>query len=178
VNLNGCISRNEVRITHTLKPRFSLGNDTLLCQGQSLTLKAPVNAGVIQWQDGTNTPAFFVDKPGTYKLTITNACGTATDEIQVEQGPCTLQMPTAFTPNGDGLNDVFRVRYPEMVKEFKMLVYDRWGAKVFESSNARVGWDGKRNGILLPAGNYIYTIAYTSAEGKPGTLHGWVMLVR
>jgi gliding motility-associated-like protein len=87
-------------------------------------------------------------------------------------------MPTAFTPNDDGLNDDFRVKYPEMVKEFKMLIYNRWGARVFESSNARVGLDGKRNDMLQPAGNYIYSIAYTNAEGKPGTLHGRVMLVR
>lgn len=178
VNLNGCITRSSIVIQHILKPRPDIGNDTLLCNGQTLQLVAPATATDYRWQNGSTAPVFIASQPGVYSITVTNSCGSTTDEIKVDMGACYVQMPNAFTPNNDGLNDVFRVKYPEFIKTFSMLIFDRWGNKVFQTTDARNGWNGNSNGLTQPSGNYIWNISYTDIEGKTESLKGWVVLIR
>lgn len=72
-----------------------------------------------------------------------------------------LEIPNTFTPNGDGVNDEFRVVYRSL-RKFNMLIYNRWGRKVFESSNPAEGWDGTVGGSMGAPGVYFY---YIEAEG-------------
>lgn len=79
----------------------------------------------------------------------------------------TLTMQDYFTPNNDGKNDVFRAPIAYVAKEFKMIIYDRWGTKVFETSDSQEGWNGKySNGNVAPLGAYIY---YLKVKGSDGT---------
>jgi gliding motility-associated-like protein len=84
-------------------------------------------------------------------------------------------VPNAFTPNGDGLNDTFRpvVDY-ERVRQFSMVIYNRWGQLVFETTNPAEGWDGKN----APAGVYSWVISYSDMVGKVMKMRGSVVLVR
>jgi gliding motility-associated-like protein len=77
--------------------------------------------------------------------------------------PCpnnrTMQAPNAFTPNGDGINDELCLfGWDECVNSFHMMIYDRWGSKVFETNDADFCWDGKYKGKLLDPGVYVYFI--------------------
>jgi len=66
-------------------------------------------------------------------------------------------VPNAFTPNGDGINDVFRV-YGSGFISFNLKVFDRWGEKVFETSDPNIGWDGTFRGELLPPDVFVYYV--------------------
>lgn len=87
-------------------------------------------------------------------------------------------IPSAFSPNGDGRNDVFRIfnmRYQKLV-EFR--VFNRWGKDVFSTTNPEDGWDGKVNGVPQDAGVYYYIIKVTRPDGKDVMYKGDVTLVR
>jgi gliding motility-associated-like protein len=92
----------------------------------------------------------------------------------------TEDIPTGFTPNGDGLNDVFRVvglKYQDLV-DFR--VYNRWGQQVFYTNNYKDGWDGTFNGVKQDMGTYFYTIivARPGGAGNDIVYKGEVTLIR
>jgi len=88
-----------------------------------------------------------------------------------------LFVPNAFTPNNDGINDVF-MPAGIYIKEYQMQIYSRWGEKLFESSDIHQGWDGKFKEEYCPAGVYYYQMMVKTAEGKNKTISGSVHLLR
>jgi len=89
-----------------------------------------------------------------------------------------LYIPNAFTPNGDGLNDVWTVYPAGGVEVLRVRVYDRWGELVYESGGGVVGWDGRFRGEEAPAGVYVYVVEYRDGEGRLLRRAGDVTLVR
>lgn len=94
-----------------------------------------------------------------------------------------LSVPNAFTPNGDGKNDVFKPLTPVIIPErYNMLIYNKWGQKIFETNRISSGWDGTFKGTLMPAGVYTYVINYEFAipdsENKAKVVRGCVLLMR
>jgi len=87
-------------------------------------------------------------------------------------------VPTAFTPNQDHMNDLFRIKYPNIVKTVYIVVYNRLGQKIFETTDPHKGWDGTVNGIPQPMGTYVWRINYTDAENNKESLSGYVVLIR
>lgn len=78
-----------------------------------------------------------------------------------------VYIPEAFTPNGDGINDVFNAKYSYTPTDFEMKVYNRWGYIVFQTTDPNEGWDGKQsNGQPAPTGTYIYQIKVKSSENS------------
>jgi gliding motility-associated-like protein len=135
-------------------------------------------SGQYLWQDGSTQSYFLVSDTGTYTLQVSNICGTSAGAIVVAQGLCVLRMPNAFTPNGDGHNDVFRVKYPFSVSSFVMVVYDRWGQAVFQTKNIGDGWDGTIHGSPAPAGTYVWYISLVDFQGKLQQGKGTLELIR
>lgn len=175
--IGNCKASDDIEINYIDKPVFSLGLDSLLCSGQQIVLAAPENFDSYKWQDGSSARQFTVIEPGIYTLDVTNKCGTTRKEIIIVKTICTLNMPSAFTPNGDGNNDLFRVKYPSFIKEFHFVVYNRFGQKVFETKDAYKGWDGRFNGALQPPGTYVWFISLTDNDGKRNTGKGSVLLI-
>ena len=100
-------------------------------------------------------------------------------DVTVSPGRCQLFIPSAFTPNGDGLNDVFKALYGENVTEFNLQVYDRWGELVFSTKNKAKGWDGRYKGQLQNSGIYVWIIRYkTTIDLEEKMMKGTVMLIR
>lgn len=178
VSLQGCSVTDSIAITYHTVPIFSLGADTMICEGTTILLSPGLNDPDLRWQDNSTGATYTITEPGTYSLTATNSCGSATREIQVTPGVCMLVIPNAFTPNGDGHNDVFRVKYPQFIRTFHMAIFDRWGQRVFETADARQGWDGYFHGQAQPAGTYVWTIYYHDVEGKDANRSGTVLLIR
>jgi gliding motility-associated-like protein len=85
--------------------------------------------------------------------------------------PLHLYIPSAFTPNGDGLNDTFGIK-GEGIKDYHLFIYDRWGEIIFESTNLRQQWDGKCNGKPAEQGTYVYQLFAlgTGAKGRSGSV--------
>jgi len=88
-----------------------------------------------------------------------------------------LWFPTAFTPNGDGLNDTFALQGIS-IKEFNMQIYNHWGEQVFESNSLYEGWDGKFRGNLCPPEVYTVIIKARKQNGQSVFYSGFVLLVR
>lgn len=91
--------------------------------------------------------------------------------------PPTLYVPTAFTPNGDDLNDIFS-SFGEFVEEFDMEIYDRWGKLIFHGTDQQKGWDGRINGQAASEGVYVFKIRVVGYDGQVLTRSGSVTLLR
>lgn len=179
VTLQGCIGGDTITAIYLPTPLFTLGSDTFICKGTTLLLSPAVNTPVSYlWQNATTNPTYTITTDGIYSLTVGNKCGIFTDSLKVTMGLCNLLMPSAFSPNRDGVNDVFRVKYPFPVKTFNMAIYNRWGQKIFESSNITKGWDGTYQGLLQPVGTYIWVISLVDGDGASQSGKGTVVLIK
>lgn len=93
------------------------------------------------------------------------SCEAYGETYTVHIGASDLRIPNAFTPNGDGVNDVWKVAYRSLVS-FKCSIFDRYGNQIFTFSDPSQGWDGKHNGKFVKSGVYYYVIEATGADGK------------
>lgn len=178
VDLNGCLKKDTVKFQYLNPPLFNLGSDTMVCIGTKILLTGGNAQGTYTWQDQSLGQTFSVNSPGIYWLNVINKCGQLTDSIKIVEGYCELLMPNAFTPNGDGKNDVFRIRYPQYYKKIRLLVFNRSGVKLFETNDGSKGWDGRYNNQEQPSENYIWMIEYTDLLNNSSTKSGTVMLIR
>ncbi len=87
-------------------------------------------------------------------------------------------IPNGFTPNGDGLNDIFRPQQTFGITQYKMKIYNRLGQVVFKSEDASKGWNGILKGESLPQDVYIWVVRYKSFTGKWYDLKGTITLIR
>ena len=86
-------------------------------------------------------------------------------------------IPNAFTPNHDGLNDVFKPA-GMYILEYKLQIFSRWGEQIFESSDLNTGWDGRFKGAECPTDNYFYQVTAKGTNGKSLKKAGTVLLLR
>ncbi|HRN71486.1 MAG TPA: gliding motility-associated C-terminal domain-containing protein [Ginsengibacter sp.] len=100
----------------------------------------------------------------------------AAAKIKVVNG--LFAVPNAFSPNGDGLNDIFRLAFPVPTERFVMRVFNRFGTKVFESHDTSLGWNGYYRGEPQPAGTYTYTIEIKEPGKDAYSKKGVVQLIR
>ena len=179
VNLDGCVARDSVDINYLNKPGFTLGNDTTICHGETITLQPVVNGPAnYLWQDGSSQSTFLVTDTGVFTLRVANTCGSLSSQISVKQGLCDLMLPSAFTPNGDGVNDIFRIRYPFRVKSFRLAVYNRLGQKIFETADMTKGWDGTYHGLPQPADVYVWVASLVRLNNTTQASRGIITLLR
>jgi gliding motility-associated-like protein len=164
-------------ITTSPKPVYTISksNDVDCIVGQS-RLNATGGA-LYNWSPAATLSNSTIANPvatpaqtTTYYLQLTGANGCViTDSIQVKVIIGNLQngylLPTAFTPNGDGLNDCFGVKSWGNLSRLEMNIYNRWGQLLFHSTNASNCWDGTYKGIPQPTGTFVYQIKATSICG-------------
>ena len=170
-----------------------LPGDSTIILGSSIQLSTvfgPYSSDSIKsyaWSPGEglsciDCPAPLVDPYGTqniYTVTVTYNQGClaiATVRINVEGEP-PIYVPNAFSPNGDGTNDIFYV-YGDGIKTLQLRIFNRWGEKVFESDNQSNGWDGTYKGQLQPPGVYVYTVDLVYLNNRTRFKDGSVTLIR
>ncbi len=179
VDQQGCTERDSINVDFKPLPSVDLGRDTALCAGEQLVLDATAANATYQWNTGAVTPNITVTNSGTYNVTVTVSGCSASDTVIVEPGSCKLYMPTAFTPNGDGLNDGFGMINTGSISNYKLEVYNRWGEVVFRTINKQERWDGQFKGKPATPGSYIWILTYTkNNEPLPVTARGSVQLIR
>lgn len=168
---------HEVQVQFRAAPVLVL-NDTSRCEGQFYRIELPDTwQGAYQWNDGSSERIRILTDSGWYSAQITNPCGTASDAFYLSLVDCACHMylPTAFTPNGDGLNDELVVITRCPLSHFQLEVYNRWGQQIFASNDIRRGWDGTYQGELLPPGSYPFLIRYVpegrNARVEKGVVH-------
>ena len=115
----------------------------------------------------------------TYTVLITYNQGcTASASVQITvNGEPPVYVPNAFTPNADGVNDVWYV-YGTGIKDMKAMIFDRWGEKVFESDDQSIGWDGTFRGQMQSPDVYIYLVNIVYLDGTTTSKQGSVTLIR
>lgn len=147
---------------------INLGNDTTMCHaGKDVPVVITTNTILpnYMWNTGDTTWQITVAERGMYSLQSRFRCGTVSDSIFVDECPPMVFLPNAFSPNNDGINDVFRA-ISINTKIDLMVIYDRWGQKIFESSDPSPAWDGTLNNENLPAGLYAYVLYFSDIESS------------
>ena len=177
--LDGCessITKTSVAIYP--KPSFSFGTEKTICSGEFIILD-PGYFKEYLWQDSSTSRTYKVTQAGNYHLVVKNAFGCSyAGSIDIkEHCPTALFIPNSFTPNNDGLNDYFHI-VGENITDFKLIIYNRWGQKVFESNSLDYEWDGKCNGIICQPNVYYFQVIAKGNNGFVKNVSGTITLVR
>lgn len=188
------ISSQVVTLDNEVKAIFS--TDNIICPEDRLAVTNMSTGHIDIWKwtydvIGTsnleNPPPFLfptINREAYYtvKLTVTNStlgCSDSTRHTLTVLDHCFIDVPTAFTPNNDGLNDYFRPHNALKADNYEFRVYNRWGQLVFHSRNWQDKWDGKINGQVQPTGVYVWFLTYTNRDTKqPVFKKGTVTLIR
>jgi gliding motility-associated-like protein len=124
-----------------------------------------------------NREAYYTVKLVVYNTTLN--CADSTRKTLTVLDHCLIEVPTAFTPNNDGLNDFFRPHNALKADNYQFKVYNRWGQLVFQSNNWQAKWDGRINGALQGTGVYVWMLSYTHRDTKlPVFRKGTVTLIK
>ena len=143
--------------------------DGSLKESQTLGLSTSIDLGEQHLQHDGNV----------YLITAVSKDGTTESSsnpyvLDIEQE---AYFPNAFTPDGDGLNDVFKVE-GKFVKSIELEIYNRWGELIFRTTDIKNGWDGQAKGRVAPTGTYIYKALVETMDGGQQSRHGTVFLIR
>ncbi|HIE15796.1 MAG TPA: T9SS type B sorting domain-containing protein, partial [Bacteroidales bacterium] len=129
-----------------------------------------------EWSNGSISEDISDLGNGIYWLTVTDMNGcTAIDTIKVEADSYGIIIYNSFSPNADGVNDVWNIKNIQYYPECKVQIFNEWGNLVFTSEGYEIPWDGNNNGTALPAGTYYYIIDLGNGD-KP--FSGAVSLIK
>ncbi len=190
---NGCpsVQKAAVVVTVSALAAVSAGNDTTVAIGQPLQLNAVDvnNTGFTQyvWSPSTGLndpdvamPVAVLDQDITYTVMASTPAGceaAATVQVKVYAGP-DIYVPNAFTPNGDGHNDVIRA-IPVGLRDFKYFnIYNRYGQMVFSTADPSKGWDGIIGGNPQPTATFVWQAEGVDYKGNAVRRKGFVILIR
>jgi gliding motility-associated-like protein len=181
VDLNGCDTSGTISIQYSSKPILNLGKDTSICNSEKALLNAYFPGASYTWQDGSTGSQFQVTSAGKYFVEVRNICGITTDSILViyENCACKFNVPNVFSPNNDGLNDIFKPKYICDLSDYSLQIFNRWGQLIFQSNKPDMGWDGSYQSRVQPTGTYVWMILYHDIiTGKLVRKQGTVVLIR
>jgi gliding motility-associated-like protein len=180
---NSCQISEPFAVRRSRLYALRLPSDTSICKNDTLTLAKALPGVQFRWNGNTDS-IIRISQPGTYYIRASDSMGCAKDfTVKAEYKECTactVFVPKAFTPNGDGKNDVLRGRINCPVDKYHLQVYNRWGQKVFESRNPDTGWDGTYRGEKAPAEVYVYYVKFkhSSFEKNFKLVKGTVLIIR
>ncbi|MBI4648584.1 MAG: PKD domain-containing protein, partial [Bacteroidia bacterium] len=176
---NECTASYSDTIIVYPSPQIALDDDTILCGNDTKILDAGNPGAIYLWSSGANTQTIIAHE-GDGKIWVIveqNNC-SATDTINIlECNQNIVDVPTAFSPNNDGNNDVLYV-YGNNIAELEFLIFNRFGELVFESHNQNHGWNGTRNEKQCEIEVYVYYLKCKFINGTIITKGGNVSLVK
>ena len=184
-----CTLKDTVVITVSVSPTVFAGDDVTVVKGDDATLIASVDNTVsFVWSPTTylsnpnslNTLSVRPQQTTIYRLTATNSIGCSKfDEVKVIVLPYCIKVKSAFSPNGDGVNDTWMV-YDQFdcLTNVSLTVFNRYGSKVYENRNYRNEWRGTYNGQSLPDATYYYVINFALTGGRVQQVRGDVTILR
>ncbi len=183
--LASCVNTAETTVD-IQSPTADAGNDTIIYYGEAALLDA--DGGV----DYSWSPSTGLDDPNSetplaaplvttvYTVTVTTEIGCVfTDQVTVEvSSDAMVGIPTAFSPNEDGTNDMFLPFVRGDVSVWDLQVFNRWGEVVFATNDFTKGWNGKVEGDDQPIGTYVYVLTFQDMDGDAYAEQGNFVLVR
>ena len=149
-------------------------------------MQASGSAGSYLWTPSTGLSSATVLNPvaspaatTTYSLRVTTTQGCiANDDVTITVVPYCIKPMNGFTPNGDGINDLWLITNGNCLSSAKVQVFNRYGAKVFEDKDYKNNWNGTYNGKPLPDGTYYYVISFQLINRRTETKTGNVTILR
>lgn len=182
IDANNCTGGDTTTINRLLPiPGNFLPADTSICTYGKLTLIPSGNFQNYNWSNGSISSTITIDKPGTYSLTVTDKEGCRGTDIMVIGKKDCLQgfyVPNAFTPNRDRNNETFKPLLFGNVKQYRFTIYNRYGQRIFETTELGKGWDGTVAGLQQNSGTYVWACTYQFENETVKTEKGTVMLIR
>jgi len=179
---HGCKGSDTTAITTVLShPSDFLPHDTAMCSYGSIAIAPKYHYNRYLWDDNALTASRIIKQPGTYWLEVTDENGCkGRDSIIVSLKRCMqgFYVPTAFTPNNDGKNDVFKPLIFGKIISYQFRVYNRWGQLVFSSSDPQKGWDGNFAGHQQSQDTFVWICQYQLEGENPQVEKGTVVLIR
>ena len=184
-----CYADLSYKLTFMKKPNVNFVRDTIVCLDfgtKHLDLNASWVGAKYTWSTSDTTPSVTATKSGLYYVTIVNACGTGWTNSFVTFKSCyTSFIPNAFSPNGDGENETFRI-FPasDVTKIHTFQVFDRWGQLVYVANDflpvdaEKNAWDGRVKGRAVPPAVFVYYIEIETEKGETFIQRGDVTLLR
>lgn len=180
-NTFGCESSDSVRILKIAEyPVNFIDADTPICFFEPAYLKPFYQYASYLWSDGSTTPFISVNRSGIYSLQVTDSNGCKGEEqVTVSEKDCpnVLIFPTAFTPNGDGKNDVFKPLVKGFFDFYELSIFNRWGQRVFYTTDPLKEWNGKLESTQQ-SGVFVWVCKFQFKNQKPLTKKGTTMLIR
>jgi gliding motility-associated-like protein len=182
IDNNGCKGADTTIITSIFSsPSGFLPADTVVCSYGTLDIRPIKNFSNYRWSNHAITSVITISRPGTYWLQVTddNNC-KGRDSIIVNPKECLkgFYIPTAFTPNNDGGNDVYKPLLFGIVKKYQFTIYNRLGEKVFQSIEPGKGWNGPNAGSQQDTNIFIWVCSYQLAGEVSKVKKGTVVLIR
>ncbi len=183
----GCTSEDSFNLEVIPLPELHLDMDTSICKGKSIDVYAEYDTGDFSWWDHIIDNPRLIDKPGKYVAEVNNRGCISRDSITIRLLRCedlSVFIPNVFTPNNDGVNDIFKPEFPEDINllKYRLTVWNRWGELIYGTSGIQEAWDGTLHGKYVLPGVYVWKLE-AIAKDKSGEIHdimehGTVTLIR
>jgi len=185
-DINGCTANDSIFVNVYAMPTISASNDTTIFKGDVAYLNA-TGGGSYLWTpdldmdcDTCQSPNVAPDETTMYcvKVTDDNGCIDSTCMLVTIEIVCgEVFVPTAFSPNGDGENELECI-YSDCMESFTFTIYNRWGEKVFVTSSMNICWDGTWKGKELNPAVFVYILEGSLIDGKRISQKGNISLIR
>jgi gliding motility-associated-like protein len=177
---NECgVSSDSITVVAAKSPEVEAGSDLMLCPHQPLTLTLKDDGNAFFWSNGVAGITTEFLAAGTFTVTVTNPDGcSSSDSLKVyDDCESIINFPNVFTPNGDGVNDLFEIE-AKNVQKVKVTVFNRWGQRVFYANRPNFYWDGAIFGAPASSGIYYLFLEVTTADGREISHKGSLTLIR
>ncbi|MBI3501390.1 MAG: gliding motility-associated C-terminal domain-containing protein [Bacteroidetes bacterium] len=186
VSIGTCTATANFSVAVILSPTANAGVNVVINIGESTTLNA-TGGGTYSWSPSAGlscancaNPVASPTATTDYCVFVTNSNGCSDSNcvrVTVEYNCTPIYIPNAFSPNGDNENDEFFV-YGNCIKEMKLIIYNRWGEKVFQTTEQKNGWNGEWRGKTEDSAVFSYYFEYTLVSGEKGNRKGNVSLIK
>ena len=178
----GCFVSDQVYVEVNELPHYEFVTPQYACIGENHILQPTgVNASYFVWEDGQIGETLSVDAPGNYYVIAYNECGSTIANVEVIFQDCEglVFIPNCFTPDGDGINDVWMVVGTDIIS-MKLKIFNRWGDIVYSSNQLNPVWTGgyKDGEYYLPDGIYFFDLEMILARGETVTREGSIRMLR
>ncbi|MBR9859820.1 gliding motility-associated C-terminal domain-containing protein [bacterium] len=149
------------------QPRPVLPEDTIICEKFQLSPQVDSSFYIFQWLDGSEPWSRVITSSGQYILVLDSSGCSVKDTINlsIENCICELFVPSAFSPNYDGINDSFSVYSDCDFERYELILFNRWGEKMLTYYSPSVKWSGEYKGAMCQSGYYVYTLT-TKKKGE------------
>ena len=169
-----CVSNDDIAVLFNPNPASMATHQFFACLDETpyhVAIDAGNPGSGYVWSTGDTNQVTLAGAYGWYFVTVLNEfdCSATDSAVVNEFCPATIYVPNTFTPNGDGVNDLF-MAVGKNIAKLSMRVFDRYGHVLWEADRPGMGWDGTVNGTLLPNDVYVWRMSYRFLEDTDGSL--------